>query len=292
MEKLNLNDEKPNKKRQKSFNTPGVLRKMQSLSVGSKWDFDGIYDDFFSYDDKKPYEYTFNQILGKMKVENFAELAQTIFEGNESKPIRVLDLFGGAYFLTDLTDVSEIIGARLENIDAKLLSLFTYIRDSYNKTLTHYENDDDDDIKKIKKELKDIEKFVTLIKNTKRRLILGNLYNSKIWKKLKDEKQDGFDLIVCRPEGPFKNSSFVSTWSMDYSGEKIGKIFYALLKRTMRLLKANGIAFIQFPKITMDDFFWVKFMNDNKEFRFTFDTQDYRGSSCCAIKRLEKPLNQ
>jgi hypothetical protein len=187
-----------------------------------------------------------------------------------------LDLFGGAYFLTDLTDVSEIIGVRLEDIDEQLIEqIEKSIAESGNYTDTIIR---DSIIRKASK-------VMSLIRDPKRKVILGNLYDSKTWKILDAEKKEGFHLIVCRPQGPFTDKLGVYD-----PHQNIAKIFSALLQRSMKLLAPNGIAFIQFPYIQtyrkeLNDF-WKNFVDKNKDFEFTFDSNDHTLASSCAIKRL------
>ncbi|MFA6353556.1 MAG: hypothetical protein WCW93_01335 [Candidatus Paceibacterota bacterium] len=241
-------------------NKHNILKEMQDLSKSDKieadsWTYDGIHEyDPGKYSKDKSYENTFRGILDKMHCVSFTELVK-----NKSlelgRKIEVMDLFGGAYFLSDLENVSRIIGVRTRNIDEILL------QDLKESKLLNLEKILPEEFKGLDIRINDYIKKVSELMNDKKRLIIeGNLYKGKTWKKLtkysKLGENHGFDLIVCRPQGVFNGiSSAKNITNIDNKEFHKEEIFLSLLERTLKLLSPDGgVFFTQLPNFdTKDD---------------------------------------
>lgn len=82
-----------------------------------------------------------------------------------------------------------------------------------------------------------------------KKIIVGNLYQGKIWGKIKkyltERNFSGFDLIVCRPLGPFVHKAgFECKFRQEYL-----EIYFKLLQRAYNLLSPdNGIILTELPE--------------------------------------------
>ena len=230
-----------------------VLREMQGLSsvvknpTKDRWFWDatesrdtGVF----------PYENSFASILNQLNITSFQELVSDRSRELKRK-IQVLDLFGGAYFLADLRNISKIIGVRLKNIDELLI----------NESMHGAGLD-------------------KLIDDPRRIVLEGDLYKSDIWRMLKNEKDHGFDLIICRPGGPF-GETYNSTSINDVKDTNMVKeeIFIVLMDRALKLLSPDGgMLFSQIPKLdteqSISDKFWEKYVEDKTKegYEFIFGT--------------------
>jgi len=230
--------------------------------------YDGL--EVHKRESKRSYEYTFQSILSQIGVEDFQELAE-LRASQLKREIQVLDLFGGAYFLSDLQHVSKIVGVRLGNIDRELVvkeklkaEIPQILRSLFGVT---------------EKETQDRSEILDDLVNNKKRLIIeGSLYQGKIWNKLfAENKNIGFDIIVCRPEGPFGHTDEKNIKDVPDNGLSREKIFVVLLERTLRLMSEDGgLLFTQIPELktpTKDwDEFWENYIpkKQNEGYEFLF----------------------
>lgn len=232
-----------------------ILRNMQQIPSHRIWSHDGIagIEDF-----RYSYEKTFYHLLDKLKVNDFQELVNKKSDQLHRK-VKVLDLFGGAYFIGDLSKVSKITGVRLHDVDDELL------QDPKNYQFDEY--------------------LRGIINSSNRNIITGNLYEGKTWKAIKEQNNTsinkGFDLIVCRPEGPFRNArrDTHSIKGVSDTGTSREEIFVSLLERTLNLLSnEEGMLFVQTPDLKTNPQIAQKFWEDyikskNTEgYKFIFDT--------------------
>lgn len=238
-----------------------VLKDMQGLTdelsntiPEDYWTWDGIQrENLYSY------ENTFENFLYRLGVKTFQELVDKKAI-DLHKEVKVLDLFGGAYFLDDLKNVSKIVGVRLKNIDESVTE-FTkqYLKDST-----------------------DLIKLKEIIHNPKRFIIEGDLYKTKTWAEIKKNEVQrdgsGFDVMVCRPEGPFGNSRLPNIKHIKDEGTAKEEIFVSLLEKAMNMLSTEkGILFVQGPDLNTDDkildTFWKNYvLKKQKEgYEFIFE---------------------
>lgn len=139
------------------------------------------------------YEDTFRELLSQDNAETFEQLM--LLRKAEGKSTQVLDLFGGGYFIQDLTVLDGIVAARLENIDQ---SLTAYFREAAEGTRTP----------NFKTRYEDMVQFLSRLQNWPgRKVVTGNLYSTPTWEEISAVKNqkgiDGFDLVTCRPYGAF-----------------------------------------------------------------------------------------
>ncbi len=235
---------------------------MQGIpNYDGRWTWEGFAG---VYDPERSYEYTFRAILSQIGAESFQELAnQRALELDRN--IKVLDLFGGAYFLSNLKSISRIVGVRLTNIDDN-------IRDQHR-------GDGD---------------LLEIIDSPKRFILEGNLYKKDTWKKLTTEGEGSFDLIICRPEGPFQNTGFKNIEDIEDGGLQREKIFISLLERTLNLLSLEGgMLFSQIPTLNTNrditEKFWSEFILKKKKdgYEFFFGKGRSKPLGTFAAKRNE-----
>jgi hypothetical protein len=121
---------------------------------------------------------------------------------------------------------------------------------------------------------KKLEKMRRITESPKRFLLEGNLYESKAWRELETDK---FDVIVCRPEGPFGNSDSKNVKDVPDGNFGKEKIFISLLNKSLGLLSEDGgILFTQIPFLNTDqetyDNFWKDYIKrkEQKGYKFFF----------------------
>lgn len=192
------------------------------------------------------------------------------------REVSALDLFGGAYFLHDLDHVSHLLGVRLKNKDEE----YGEERErgaGYVKWLTD---------------------------NPKRDILEGNLYEGSTWKRIQSYEKEkdivGFDLIVCRPQGPFGHmatNEYKSTQDVERTPENSsGAVYKALLDRTLDLMSVDdGLFFLQIPVVNIDlptvREFWKEYESAKKKegYDFYFDNARPELSKQVLIRRRPKP---
>lgn len=223
------------------------------------WPLDGVPARKLNEDGS--YERTFGGILDELGYEDFQGLVEARAK-ELGRDVAVLDLFGGAYFLPDLKSVSRIVGVRLVDIDESLRQKYSELEEENRHVSEVFEN---------------------IINNPKRSIIEGDLYTGKTWrqisKTLEQEELPGFDLIVCRPQGPF-GYSHSKMW--EYSirrahdeGLALEEIFVVLLRRALKLLsKDGGMLFTQEPILSTDPViknkFWEKLIKEQEDAGYKF----------------------
>jgi hypothetical protein len=253
-----------------------VLKDLQGLSSFAEaveddsWYFDGVkhrINEHFSY------EKTFQKILDQLGVKSFQE-----FVGKKSRElkrdIKVLDLFGGAYFLVDLAHVSKIVGVRLKDIDRVLYQKFEFMLD---------------ELEELPQPLRE---EYNLLVNPKRVVVEGDLYEGATWRKLREQSLHtgaAFDLIVCRPEGPFGEAHLSPNVNKVVDGGLAKEeIFVSLLNRTLELLSTEGgMLFTQIPKLKANPeifrIFWEKYVKQKQAQGYSFLFSNNRPSQTDTI---------
>lgn len=164
----------------------------------------------------RTYEDTFRPLL-------HGETFRSFLESRAFEKRFVLDLYGSGY--TDIyTIATHVVAVRLANID-------TYIDTPALRQSCHPSDTT----------------MRSILRAPNRRVIEGNLLRSATWRKI---YIDQFDLIVCRPCGPFEAKSI-------RLNEDIGQndataylpIYLSLLNRAYRLLSHhNGMLLTQVPE--------------------------------------------
>lgn len=236
-----------------------ILKQMQSLQgerPNDIWNWDGLYE---PWNHERSYDYAFAGLLKETGFANFDDLVERR-AAELGRPLVALDLFGGAYFLKKLDHIAHMVGVRLRNMDE------AYVEDG-----------------------PEVEELAT---NPRREIIEGNLYTGETWRRI-DERNTvfgaaGFDLITCRPQGPFGHTSVKSPGVHLVAREQDAyhqeEIFISLLNRTLALLSPEGgLLYLQTPnlgtpeELTRD--FWERLVVEKKDqgYTFFFEKRDREG---------------
>ncbi len=143
-----------------------------------------------------------------------------------------------------------------------------------------------------------------LVSNPKREIIEGNLYTSKSWNRIKEKIQnetDGFDLIACRPQGPFGHFASKQTETIqdviETDSNSKEELFVMLLERTLKLLSPDGgILLTQVPvmgtKPKIAAAFWKEYLERKhaEGYEFIFESDHHEmGDSMAVIRRRISP---
>jgi hypothetical protein len=246
------------------------MQKLKGIGEEDIWAYDGMHA-------TDNYDVEFAPLVRSLGYRNINELVG-VRAAELDRSLNILDLFGGAYFLENLDQVSKIIGVRLKNIDASL---------NTKEALQAWRS--------LHKE----QELTELIQNPKREILEGNLYESKTWRALKERMSadiSGFDLIVCRPQGPFghfaspKTETIVNVKEDGTNARE--QIFAMLLDRVLPLLSSEeGVLLTQTPAIDTDPKlvgqFWSEYeRKKNQEgFEFVFETKTPRAGDTVAVVR-------
>ena len=190
-----------------------------------EWNVDGLYG-------ADGYEVVFKDLM-------FKELKEKIFGFsfeqwvNErklaGKSTHIIDLFGGAYFLDDFTNIDSILGVRLKNLDKKI--------------------EHDYILKGNETALKRLRSIITSLK---RSIIEANLLDNMSWNKINSHLLERgtkkADLIIVRPIAGVKKQ--IDRY--DLSEEK-AQFMFQFLKRMYNLLSHDdGILLIHFTDSAYD----------------------------------------
>jgi len=161
------------------------------------------------------------------KVNSFEELVKKISK-ERGRPINVLDLFGGAYFLNDLSHVENLIGFRKEDIEEDLL-----------------------------KDQNNTDRLNALKSSDKHLVVTGDLFDLSDWRRL--PASINYDLIVCRPEGPFRNrivnprEGAELNFKPRFEDDTKSSAFLMLLKKALKRLEKGGVLVLQLPALELEN---------------------------------------
>ena len=189
------------------------------------WPIDGINGEWESY------SHTFKNLLQRAGAESLDSLVARF--GARGKPVAVLDVMGGGYFLDNPSVADHIFAIRRDEADAALRA--------------RYEVRMQDRDPKIVQQgciyARKLDEYRTLATLGKRRVIVGNVLDEEVWESLDTAMRDSgvsqFQLIACRPQGPFRIPTMQSSGHMD--------IFIEMYDRMIRRLSPNGLMFAQIP---------------------------------------------
>lgn len=190
---------------------------------GRSWDIDGLPGNakkLFSYDNEM------QQGLDLFNCHTFDELVVTIGQKLGRKP-NVIDLMGGAYFLSAPENTTTLTGIRIHDKD----------QDFYNG----YQQSDSNRF----------DQFRQIVNSPNRKIIEADILSNKGWQKIKLAKLAPADLLVCRPMGPF------DIWKtlVDDNDDPIiyGGLFSSLFQRMLTLVDhETGIVFTEIPDMFTD----------------------------------------
>ncbi len=170
------------------------------------------------------YSCTFGNALRELGVSNLTQL----FEQRKSlgKGNNVLDLMGSGIFSEATASLDNIVGVRLKNIDNLLKA----------KALDEYPG--------MKADIH------TVFDNKSRTVLEGNVYERETLNSIKSHMDlrgiEGFDVITCRPFGPF-SEDIVEEAIGQVDPNKLKEYFYIQLTRYLSLLNKGGVMITQIP---------------------------------------------
>lgn len=201
--------------------------------IDSEWATDGVENPPHT---GQSYEDSFAPFLYELGANTFSDyLSERKALG---KNTHVLDLFGGGYFLQDLDSVDSITGVRLEDIDERIeQELLTDVQSLDLSTRQFYQDQ--------------LSFFQTLKRFDRREVIEGNLFRFKTWDQINTSMRNrgipAFDMIVCRPVGPFMPRDYFDVNGEDNRTLKI--TYLRLLRNAYNLLGSNdGILMSEIPE--------------------------------------------
>jgi|GEM_PF-1930083 len=239
-----------------------VLREMQNNPPKHEDDYWHIDAGYRYMNEPHTYDQTFHDILEQSGFTSLREfISQKSLDGK--RDLRVLDLFGGAYFLSNLDDVSKIIGVRLKNIDNVILEDYTAAPE----------------------QSVGFDRLKQIVNSRKRKIIAGDIMKGDTWRKVKTEGManngQGFDLITCRPAGAFwphgGDNTLVEGRSHD---ERVREeIFVSLLERAILLLSPGGMLFTEIPQLDIGRKELSEFLKQFKEAKEKIGFEVFIGES-------------
>ena len=187
---------------------------------GRTWEFDGVP---YSPEHFMSYNHEMREGLSDYDCKTFDELV-TILEKKLGRKPDVIDLMGGAYFLSEPGNVNTLVAIRVHDKDKEFIEVAN---------------------EKDGKESRLIKK-VTGASN--RRVIDADVLTTKGWKDIEKAGLPKADLLVCRPVGPFDvKHAMDSRW--DEPGAYVG-LYASLFGRMLRLVnKKDGVIFTEVPDI-------------------------------------------
>ena len=218
---------------------------------GRTWEFDGVVkpDHWMSY------SYEMREGLGNFDCKTFDDLVLLLDKKLNRKP-NVVDLMGGAYFLSNPENTDSLVGIRIHNKDQDFLNV--------------HKNDDSDRSRLLRQ----------IINTPNRRVIEADVLSNAGWKKIRNASMPAADLLVCRPAGPFDDKHSMSNRFDDpraYAG-----LYQSLYKRMLSLVnRKGGVIFTEVPDIYTDTEIEKFFERTDKEEGsqtklFTVPDEDYQ----------------
>lgn len=192
------------------------------------WDYDGPIAQYGMADAA---EANFGKFLSPD--ETFKDRVASRPDGERS----VLEAFGGAYCIIDLSAVENIVGIRLQQVDNVYLEQLHKQEDSSSWLAAK------------------IPILESLMANPKREVVEGNLYRRSAIRALDRVMErrdiDAFGLVVCRPQGAFDHRNvWPHVFDFQERSDLFGPIFLPLLDRLYRRLSSNdGELFTQVPQV-------------------------------------------
>lgn len=216
------------------------------------WDFDGfpiVPDHWMSYD------FEMKEGLSTFDCTSFDELVVLLAEKLGRKPT-VIDLMGGAYFLTQPENTDSLVGIRVHPKDEEFLE--------------------------VSKEYPEAERLwhERVIAAPNRRVIAADVLTNEGWKIIESSQLPPADLLVCRPVGPFDvTRAMVRRY---HNPDHYAGLYISLFKRMIKLVnRKSGVIFTEIPDIYSNEqakvfFESVDSLENSKTKLFTVSQEDYQ----------------
>lgn len=205
------------------------------------------------------YDCHFQAFLNLLGCTSFVELIDKLKSNGD---VHVLDLMGGAYFLDpdQYQSVTSVTGMRLGNPEPGIVKFYT---ENIEFDLERSGGKQTEHSRGLLQELADIE---LLNREEKRKVVYGSVYDRSSWRSLdtsmRERKIDSFDLVICRPYGPFFERYITGEKPMsDKEKLRYGLVFDKAFREVLaRVDKKNGVLFFQIPQIFDEQWIltWVK----------------------------------
>jgi hypothetical protein len=196
------------------------------------------------------YDWYFNALLKNEGAPTFQSMMEE--RKKEGKPANVLDLFGGGYYIDDLSAVDSITGVRLANNSQEALRYVETI-----KNAPEHQNKSENWHKKMEYAEQHMQE---LMASSKWGIVEGNLYRPTTWTNLRGYQHEkgipSFDLITVKPDGAFKNDELVAIEHyFPDNREHYARVFLRLLGRAYTSLSFNeGKLFTETPAFFLESY--------------------------------------
>jgi len=173
---------------------------------------------------EKSYDSTFKEALRSTGARNITEFLKKKKAGGQGT--NCLDLMGSAIYPNSANYIDSAIGVRIKESDTYLKSIANIVSPDSTK---------------------DIE---ASFEHEKRRVIEGNMFSRKTVNDIKHVMEEtdipSFDLITCRPDGPFRTKALEKMEIVD--NDSLAAYYAVQLKRYASLLSDNGMMLVQVPQ--------------------------------------------
>lgn len=182
------------------------------------WTFDGVPS---SPEEYSSYDYELQEGLASFGVKTFDDLVVSL-NSKLGQKINVVDVMGGAYFLSKPENAKTVTGIRIHNKDSDY-------RDLYQKHKTEH-----------------AAKGLHILNAGNRKIIEADLLSVKGWQKVNQQIGVVGELVVCRPVGPFE-IKYALPGFFD-TPEEFAGLYKSLFGRLMSLVnKEKGVVFTEIP---------------------------------------------
>ena len=213
-----------------------------SAKPDDNWGIDGSIGNFDPY---HSYDKTFQNLFPRGSY-SFSSLL--VKDRKKGRTANVLDLFGGGYFINDFSLVDNMFAVRFQERDHILLT----------RLMDKQANAPFREADKLGPEIVFQRAVATWQDRTK---IAGNLYFPKSWTEIKRKQAEkgvkDFNLIVCRPIGPFSAEAILGNRTQVLTEEELGVYLYIytdMLENSLRLCSPDhGRIFTEVPRIGIPD---------------------------------------
>ena len=193
------------------------------------WPIDGINGKQESYDR------TFERLIRRANADSLDSLLDRM--GTKGKPVNVLDVMGGGYFLERPERAGHIFALRLDDVDAALQARYA----TYASSNTPIE------AQRGTIFAQKLQEYQVLTQKGRRHVVTGNVLESRTWNALDTSMHasgvEALQIITCRPQGPFR---------VPMSSSVNVEIFVELYNQMICRLAPNGYMFAQVPR-ALDD---------------------------------------
>lgn len=209
------------------------------------WGIDGV-----SVREDESYEHTFKNLLEYLGINSFPNYLQE--RKTHGLTNHVLDLMGGAYFVPAecYEFLDSITGVRLSDPHDAYVH---HIQSDYEFTKKR-NHPQSNDLKLLKDYEWALASFEFMHGSSKRDVVYGSIFETATWSDLDHARVargiPKFDMIVCRPAGPFYGENILG--ARKYSKQtllKYAAVYDRVFELTLARLDQRGEMFLEIPGI-------------------------------------------